>query len=113
MSIPEIILQVTVAALAVIGCYGVFHGILEALFTPRELVSAIVLTESVVPEELDVLLCEARRAPSKRSKRVILALAPELLQGSMGEDGRLYPPYAEVAEKYDATLFVSQDQPTR
>ncbi len=113
MSIPEIILQVTVAALAVIGCYGVLHGILEALFTPRELVSAIVLTESVVPEELDVLLCEARRAPGKRSRRVILAISPALLQGTMGENGQLYEDFACVVEKYDATLFVSQDQPTR
>ena len=113
MNIPEIILQVAVAALAVIGCYGVLHGLLEALFTPRELTSAIVLTQPVVPEELDVLLCEARRAPGKRGRRVILALSPQLLQGSMGEDGHLYEAYTEVVEKYEATLFISQDQPTR
>ena len=113
MSIPEIILQVVVAALAVIGGYGVLHGILEALFTPRELVSAIVLTRPVVPEELDVLLCEARRAPGRRNQRVILALSSTLLQGSMGENGRLYKAFAEVTEKYEATLFVTQEPSAR
>ena len=109
MSIPETIMQITVAALAVIGFYGVIHGLFEAVFIPRELTSAVVLTKPVVPEELDVLLCEARRAPGKRGKRVILAISADLLEDGMGEDGRLYETYAEIADKYEATLYISHE----
>lgn len=104
MSVKEIILQVTVAALSVIGFFGILHGLFESLLIPRELATAVVITEALSPAELDILLCEARRAPFGRGKRVVLALEPSLLTGELGEDGCLSEEYAEIVEKYGVSL---------
>ena len=103
MSIKETILQVAVAALSVIGFYGILHALLEALLTPRELAAAVILTKYVPPEELDILLCEAKRAPCGRGKRVVLVLPLDLWETCMQEDGE----YRELTEKYGATLSVT------
>ena len=103
MSVKETLLQITVAALSVIGCYGILHALLEILLTPRELAAAIVLTRPLPPEELDILLCEARRAPCGRGKRVVLVLPTDLWEGSMRESDE----YAEIIEKYGATVALS------
>ena len=103
MSIKETILQVAVAALSVIGFYGILHALLEALLTPRELAAAVILTKYVPPEELDILLCEAKRAPCGRGKRVVLVIPLDLWETCMQEDGE----YRELTEKYGATLSVT------
>ena len=100
MSVKETLLQVTVAALTVIGFSGVLHAVLELLLTPRELATAVVVTRRVTPEELDILLCEARRTLLGRGKRVVLAVPTTLWEGSMrGSDE-----YAAVIEKYGAEV---------
>ena len=103
MSVKETLLQIIIAALAVIGFYGVLHALLETLLTPRELAAAIVLTRALPPEELDILLCEARRAPCGRGKRVVLVLPLDLWEGSMKESDE----YTEIIEKYGATVALS------
>lgn len=100
MSVRETLLQITVAALAVIGFYGVLHGLFEALLMPRELAVAVIITRPVSPEELDILLCEARRAPLGRRKRVVLALPRDLWETRAEGEGE----YAEVIDKYGATV---------
>ena len=103
MNVTETILQVAAAALSVIGFYGILHALLEALLTPRELAAAVILTRYVPPEELDILLCEAKRAPCGRGKRVVLVLPLDLWETCMQEDGE----YRELTEKYGATLSVT------
>ncbi len=99
MSIKETILQVTVAALAVIGFYGLLHGLFEAFLVPRQITAAVVLREAVPPEELDILLCEAYRAPFRRRRQgVVLVLPAELM--TPDTDGELAEAYAEVIQKY-------------
>ena len=103
MNVTETVLQVAAAALSVIGFYGILHALLEALLTPRELAVAVILTKYVPPEELDILLCEAKRAPCGRGKRVVLVLPLDLWETCMQEDGE----YRELTEKYGATLSVT------
>lgn len=103
MNVTETILQVAAAALSVIGFYGILHALLEALLTPRELAAAVILTKYVPPEELDILLCEAKRAPCGRGKRVVLVIPLDLWETCMQEDGE----YRELTEKYGATLSVT------
>ena len=103
MSIKETILQVAVAALAAVGFYGILHALLEALLTPRELAVAVILTKAISPEELDILLCEARRAPCGGGKRVVLVLPPDLWETCIEETGA----YIEILEKHGATVSLA------
>ena len=100
MNVTETILQVAAAALSVIGFYGILHALLEALLTPRELAAAVILTKYVPPEELDILLCEARRTLLGRGKRVVLAIPSALWKGSMRDSDE----YAAVIERYGAEV---------
>ena len=107
MDMRETVFQIVVAALAVIGFYGVLHGLLAVFFTPRELAVAVVVTRPVPPEELDILLCEARRTPCGRGKRVVLVLPHGLWEEVMkNTEG-----YAEVLERYGASLSFLVDTP--
>ena len=103
MNTAETVLQVAVAALSVIGFYGILHALLEALLTPRELAAAVILTKYVPPEELDILLCEARRAPCGRGKRVVLVIPPDQWESYMQESGE----YAGIIQKYGAAVALS------
>lgn len=113
MSVKETVFQVAVAALSVIGLFGVLHGIFESLLVPRELGTAVILTQRITPCELDILLCEARRAPFGRGRRVVLSIPAHLLREGMGEAGILAEEYAELVEKYGATLCVCADPTVR
>ena len=111
MSVKETVFQVAVAALAVIGLFGILHGLFESLLVPREMGTAVILTQKITPCELDILLCEVRRAPFGRGRQVVLTIPAELLREGMGEEGRLTEEYAELVEKYEVTLCVCA-QPT-
>ena len=105
MSVKETVFQVVVAALSVIGLFGVLHGIFESLLVPRELGTAVILTRKITPCELDILLCEARRAPCRRaSRRLFLIVSSELMDGTVGEAGKLNEEYAALAERYGAEV---------
>ena len=105
MYVWEILIKVTIAALSVIGLYGILHGLLEFLSVPGSIASAVLLSHSVSPEEVDMLLCEARRTPfGGGHRRLLLVLDVRLLEGNMGEEGRLRAEYVAVAEKYDAQI---------
>ena len=105
MDIRETLFQVMIAALAVIGFYGVLHGLLAVFLTPRELSTAVVVIRPLSPEELDILLCEARRTPCGRGKRVVLVLSRRLWEEGMKETEG----YAEVIGRYGATLCFLED----
>ena len=107
MDVRETILQITVATLAVIGLCDAMRSLFEALFTPRELAAAVVVTRIISPEELDILLCEARRTPCGRGKRVVLVLPHGLWEEVMkNTEG-----YAEVLERYGASLCFLEHTP--
>lgn len=108
MEIKETILQVLIAALSVIGFYGILHGLFESFLVPRQITSAVVILKAVTPEELDILLCEAHRAPFRRQRQgVVLVVSARLLEGCLGVDGVLREEYAEVAEKYGVRICLT------
>ena len=107
MDIRETVFQIVIAALAVIGFYGILHGLFAVFLTPRELAVAVVVSRLLPPEELDILLCEARRTPCGRGKRVVLVLSRRLWEEGMKETEG----YAEVMERYGATLCFMEDTP--
>ena len=107
MSAKETILQVALAALSVIGFYGILHAMFECLLTPRELGTAVILTRPIPPAELDILLCEARRTLLGRGKRVVLVMPRHLWEGGMRDSDE----YAEIIEKYGVTVCLSETPP--
>lgn len=109
MSVKETIFQVAVAALSVMGFYGILHGLFESLLVPRELATAVIITRPITPDELDMLLCEARRAPFGRGRRVVLVISPALSDGFMEEGGHLTEAYAETVEKYGVSLCICEE----
>ena len=108
MSAKETLLQVAVAALSVIGFYGILHALFEGLLTPRELGTAVILTHAVPPAELDILLCEARRALLGRGKRVVLVIPRDLREGGEMDSDE----YAEIIEKYGVSVCLSDPSPS-
>ena len=107
MSVLETFAHVTIAALAVIGLYGILHGILESVLRPRQLTSAVVVRTMADAADLDILLCEAKRSPCRRRGRsVVLAINAELLDGRMGTVRALKEEYALLAERYGAEVSV-------
>ncbi len=108
MSVIQIILQVLVAALAVIGAYAILRVATISAIASRQVTSAVVLREAVDEVTLDILLDEAMRAPGRRrGQRVALVIARPLLAGPMGKDNTLAPDYAAVAERYRAEILVA------
>ena len=104
MDVRETILQITVATLAVIGLCDVMQSLFEALFAPRELAVAVVVAHVIPPEELDILLGEARRVSCGRGKGVVLVITPDLWRiGLTGERA-----YADIIEKYGAVVCVTE-----
>ncbi|MBQ9151701.1 MAG: hypothetical protein IJX72_05575 [Clostridia bacterium] len=107
MDVKQTITQVLIAALSVIGFYGILHGIFESVLLPRQIASAVVIRTMTDAADLDILLCEARRAPHGGRKRtVLLVVSTELLDGRMGVGRELKEEYAILAERYGAEICV-------
>ena len=107
MDVMQTFAQVAVAALSVIGFYALIHGIFDPLLCPRQIRSAVVVRSMQDAADLDILLCEARRAPCRgKSRGVLLAVSAELLDGRMGEGYRLNQEYASLAERHGAEVCI-------
>ena len=107
MNVIEPMAHVAIAALAVIGLYGIFHGVLESILRPRQLTAAVVIRTMDDAADLDILLCEARRSPCRqRGRGVVLAIDRGLLDGRMGTESGLKEEYALLAERYGAEICV-------
>lgn len=108
MEALQIIAEVFVAALAVIGAYGILRELLLATAASRQVTVAVVLWDAVDEVSLDILLDEAMRHPRRRrGQRTALVLSRHLLRGEMGEDGALFPAYAEIVDRYRVAVWVA------
>ncbi len=106
------VLEITVAALAVIGVYFLLRELAAACFSSRHVTATLVLRRPVDEVGLDILLDEAMRHPMRRpGERVVLLLSADLLDGPMGEGKQLHPPLAVVAERYRARVMVAEEIP--
>jgi hypothetical protein len=107
MEMKQIISQVLIAALSVIGFYGILHAVFETVLRPGQITSAVVVRSMKDAEDLDILLCEARRAPCKGAKRrLFLIVSADLMEGLVGEAGKLKEEYAILADRYGAEVAV-------
>ena len=105
MDIGQTVAQVFVAALAVIGFYGILHTIVETALRPRQMTTAVVVQTVKDAEDLDILLCEASRAACRGAKsRLFLIISSDLMDGRVGEAGKLKEEYAVLVERYGATI---------
>ncbi len=112
MNIMQVLLQVLVAALAVIGFYAILHELFESILRPRQIVSAVVVRTMKDAADLDILLCEARRAPHRRrGEGVALIIHPALMDGRMGEGTHLYEEYEMLANRYGAEVSFLDSSP--
>ncbi len=107
MDVRETVAQVLIAALSVIGFYGILHAIFETALRPRQITVAVVVQTMKDAEDLDILLCEARRAPCRGGKpRLFLIVSADLMDGRMGEAGKLKEEYAILVERYGAEVCI-------
>ena len=107
MEVQQTMMQVLIAALSVIGFYGILHAVFETALRPKQITSAVVLRSMKDAEDLDILLCEARRAPCKGAqRRLFLIVSADLMEGLVGEAGKLKEEYAILAERYGAEVAV-------
>lgn len=107
MDMKQTIAQVLIAALSVVGFYGVLHAVFETALRPKQITSAVIVRSMKDAEDLDILLCEARRAPCRgANRRLFLIISADLMDGPMGEAGQLKEEYAALAERYGAEVCV-------
>ena len=108
MDVMATIAEVVVSALAVLGFYGILHGMFEAILRPRQLTTAVVVRTMADAVNMDILLCEARRSPCrKRGRAVVLVVSAELMDGRVGQGSALKEEYALLAERYGAEVSVT------
>ncbi|MBE6652172.1 MAG: hypothetical protein E7610_02005 [Ruminococcaceae bacterium] len=111
MNVMETIATILISALAVLGFYGLLHGLFESLLRPKQLTSAVTVRTEKDAADLDILLCEAKRSPCRRRCRsVVLVISHELMDGRVGEGSTLKEEYALLAEKYGAEICVTLPQ---
>ena len=112
MDVVKTVAQVLLALLAVVGFYGFLHGVLETFLRPRQLTAAVMVDTAIDAAELDILLCEAKRSPSRRrGQRMALVISADLMSGPMGQGDRLKEEYALLVEKYGAEVCVRLPRP--
>ena len=107
MDMKQAVTQVLIAALSVIGFYGILCAVFETALRPKQITPAVVVRSMKDAEDLDILLCEARRAPCKGARRrLFLIVSADLMEGLVGEAGQLKEEYAILAERYGAEVAV-------
>ncbi len=109
MPVIQTLAEILVALLAVVGFYAILRLLAASLLCPRQVVVALLLEQAVDAETLDILLDEARRNPARRrGARVTVFVSRALLDGRMGEDGRLHATYADVLARYGADWYMAE-----
>ena len=104
MDMKQAVTQVLIAALSVIGFYGILCAVFETALRPKQITTAVVVRSMKDAEDLDILLCEARRAPCKGARhRIFLIVSADLMEG---QAGNLKEEYAILAERYGAEVAV-------
>ena len=107
MDVRQTVTQVLIAALSVIGFYSILHTVFDSVLLPKQIVSAVLVRNMTDAAYLDILLCEARRAPHNRRRQgILLVISADLLDGRMGVGGRLKEEYIVLAERYGAEVCI-------
>lgn len=99
--------EIAVALLAVIGFYCVVKIGLEWLFFPRNVLVAVEVNTREDADMLDVLLHEAGSASFRKcSRRTVVLIASELMDGTVGFGDALLEEYEELLYYYGADYYL-------
>lgn len=102
-----ILAEVAVALLAVFGLYCAVKIGLEWLFFPCNVVIAVEVNTREDADMLDVLLHEAESASfRKKSRRTVVLISVDLMDGTVGFDDVLLEEYEELLDRYGADYYL-------
>lgn len=106
-----IIGQVFLSFLAIFGLIFLFRAVFDGCFAPRTITVAVTVRSKKDADDLDILLCEAEKCIfRRRGVPAVVLIAPELLQGAIGENGALFPAYRDLIHAHHATVYIGSEQ---
>ena len=109
MRIIITLMEVALAALAVVGLHSLLCEIFERVLIPRDcrLTAAVFLYHREDVERLDILLSEAwRHTVRRRGMPPVLLIDAAILPHLTDADGEVLPAYREPIERYGALCVV-------
>ncbi len=115
MVVLTIIGQVILSILAIFGLVLLLRAVFDGCFAPCAITVAVTVKSKKDADDLDILLCEAEKSIfRRRGVPAVVLIAPELMQGEIGDSGGLYPEYQTIVTAYDAVVYMisKQDQPS-
>ena len=102
----RVILDVSVAMLAVFGFYCALRMVVDMLWAPKQLYVAIEVRNAEDADMLDVLLHEAYVAFFRKGKQIVVLFSNELMDGTVGEGEQLYDKYSDLLDTYGADCYL-------
>jgi hypothetical protein len=102
----KLVLELVIAAMAVIGFYTVLCAWGELFSVARPLTVAILVETDAELEGLDVWLAEAAKRTKGRGQAPVVLVAPSAAVRFLADDGRPAPAYAVLLERYGAAWHV-------
>ena len=104
--VGRLVLELVIAALAVIGFYTVLCAWGELFSIARPLSVAILVSSEDDLDELDVWLSEAAKRTKGRGQAPVVLIEPSAAGRFLDEDGCPAPVYAVLLERYGAAWHV-------
>lgn len=102
----QVILEVFVALLAVMGFYGVWRWVFDWFFAPPQVAPVVMVNDKADAENLDILLSEAdHNMQRRRGVCIVVLIHPSLMDGVIGEGGELFPPYRAMLARYPTVVY--------
>ena len=103
----DLILEITVALFAVLGFYAALRIVADLFWAPRQLRIAIDIQTEKDADMLDMLLHEARSAFLRKGRaKLVVLLASDLMDGTVGEGDTLHDEYAELIDSFGAECYL-------
>ena len=106
MPLGEILAQVVLSVLAVLGLTLSLRTILDAWLLPTSVTVAVTVKTKQDADRLDILLCEASKHIRRRGVSVAVLIPSRLMRGVIGNGTELYALYREIIEAYAAEVYI-------
>ena len=102
-----ILIEVGVAMLAAFGFICAAKMLLELFLMPQQISVAIEIRDKKDADMLDMLLHEARSAFLRKGRaKLVVLLASDLMDGTVGEGDTLHDEYAELIDRFGAECYL-------
>ncbi len=106
MTVWKLLLELVIAALAVMGFYTVLCAWGELFSVARPLSVAVLVESAADLENLDVWLAEAKRRTKGRGQPPVVLVAASAADRFLAEDENPAPAFAVLLERYEAVWYV-------